>query len=49
MRYKKLWTGYDHITVTAALRAEGVLGILHGAAHRNKGLHWWHARVDVSL
>ena len=49
MRYEKLWIGYDHITVTAALRAEGVRGILHGAAHRSKGLHWWHARADVSL
>ena len=48
MRYKKLWTGYVHITVTAALRAEGVLGILHGAAHKNSGLHRWHATAYVS-
>ena len=47
MRYKKLWTGYVHITVTAALRAEGVRGILHGAAHMNRGLHRWHAKADV--
>ena len=46
MRYKKLWIGYN-IAVTAALRAEGVRGILHGAAHMNRGLHRWHAKADV--